>query len=146
MSNTGTIIIKVVNVRVRLLAVGTVMIATMLEVARPGGVDAVREDSADAPVLSRRLCQLVEAERLVHVNPMSYVDKVVAVSLSRCSPSPVSAGLEDQTREVRNVRDIPSAVLEGPESGRDPLDTQLLEDLVDMMYGAYRRPCAANSR
>ena len=42
------VMVEMVRVRVGLLAVGAVMVAAMLEVALPGGVDAAREDSTDA--------------------------------------------------------------------------------------------------
>ena len=132
-SNSLAVVVEVVRVGEGLLAIRAMMISSVFEIALPGRVDAVRQDGADAAVEARRLGQLVESERLVHVDAVPDIDEVVPVIFSCGPPSFVPASFEDQVREVRRERYVPRFVLEGQQGGRDPLRAQCFENVLNMM-------------
>ena len=129
------VIIETARVGERLLAARAAMVASAFQVALPGRVDAVRENGTDTPMRARRLGQLVEPERLVDVDTMSYIDQVVAVPFAGGSPGFVSASLKDEVRKVRHERDVPGSVLENPEGGCNTLHTKLLKILCACCTG-----------
>ena len=129
-------VVQVVRVREGLVAVGAV-VAAVPEVALPGGVDAVRKDSAGPATLPGRFGELVEPGRLVHIDPVPDIHEVVAVLLASLPPSAISASFEHQVREVGHEGDVPGTVLKGPRCGCDSLDAKLAQDFMDMVD----RPC-----